>query len=61
MAIRDYNKCLTIIDATTGDVICTVKTRLYTPQTIREIIGDIFTSDYNDTEHGIMVKYGIEP
>ena len=61
MAIRDYNKSLTIIDATTGDIICTIKTRLYTPQTLREIIGDVFTADYDDTEHGIMIKYGIEP
>lgn len=61
MGIKEYNKTLTIIDATTGDIITTIKCRLFGIGTIAQQIQDIWEEDYYDREHGIVINYGIEP
>lgn len=60
MSIRDYNKVIIITDATTGDIIQNIKIRLFKEKTILDMIGDILVDD-KQNEHGILIKYGIEP
>lgn len=61
MSIKDYNKCINIIDATTGDIIDTIVLRHYSYNTIQSIINDIFLDDFNDNQHGLLIKFGIKP
>lgn len=61
MSIKDYNKSITIMDATTGDIIDTIVLNHYSYTTIVCIINDIFLDDFNGNQHGILIKFGIKP
>lgn len=60
MSIKDYNKCINVIDATTGNVIETIYTRHYTIETLESFIRDLFENDYYEDQHGLLIKYGIK-
>lgn len=60
MSVKDYNKCINVFDATTGDVIDTILLRNYSLPTVEIIINDLFTNDFSDNEHGLLIKYGIK-
>lgn len=60
MSIKDYNKCINIIDATSGDIIETILLRNHSYTTIYNIIYDIVLDDFNNNQHGVLLKYGIK-
>ena len=61
MSIKDYNKCINVIDATTGDIIEIIYLRNHSYNTIYTLINDLFLYDFNNNQHGILLKYGIKP
>lgn len=60
MSIKDYNKCINVINATTGDIIEIILLRNHSYNTIYNMINDIVLEDFNNNQHGILLKYGIK-
>lgn len=59
--MRPENTKIIITDALNGKNIDCIKIDLYDYPTLSMMLEDIFYKDFKDLQHGILIKYGIEP
>lgn len=58
----DLSRQVVIVsDALTGDIVDCIKTERLLKETISDHVRDLFYYDYINNQHGILVKFGIDP
>lgn len=59
--MRPENTKIIITDALNGKNIDCINIDLYDYSTLSMMLEDIFYKDFKELQHGILIKYGIEP